>query len=163
MELNFIDPDRDLDANIGIALHIVNHTSKNMRGNPVLTPAKLAAFIFLANHPIILHKLLQQAGRQGIYLDDTEVLNISNKNLNVGDFLDITRSKELLKEMLMRDLVTVKYEGGEVFVDITSKGKTSIGDCTNWSSQRIDYFAKNMKWLANEAVNTIVTRILNKL
>ena len=155
--------DSGLELNIGTALHIIAIASKNRNNKHILTPEKLAVFIFLVEHPVFLNRILCQYDREEIFLEETERINIKDINPTIEDVLDASKIYVLLREMCMRGLVTLQKVSGVIYADITADGQKALGDMISWHSQRIGIFSKHIKYLSNTAGKKLIGDVVRNV
>lgn len=160
---NFFNIGSGLELNIGTALHVIAIASKNRNNKRVLTPEKLAVFVFLVEHPVFLNRILCQYDREEIFLEETEFINIKDINPAIENVLEFSKTYALLREMCMRGLITLQKVSDSICVDLTADGEKTLRELTSWHSQRVGIFSKHLRYLANTDGKKLVSDVVRNV
>ncbi|BCG65738.1 MAG: hypothetical protein methR_P3592 [Methyloprofundus sp.] len=106
-ELPYLYIDDECDFNVAILLLIIDNLALNIRKNYKLDFNKIQFFMYLIRNPSKINKVLEEAGKQQVLLNEKQTYTIESLSVNVDILHDRSKVKFLLKKLASIGLLDV--------------------------------------------------------
>lgn|GEM_PF-5859195 len=157
----FIFPNSELSVQLFRMLVILDNTSLNRNGKPVLNIEKLSVFDFLIQHPYILFSILKdQNKRNNLVLTDVDYNSISREYPNTDSLFSFDSARRTLQILIGHGFCEVNLlEGGSVVFLISDKGEEFVDGVETSYADKLRQFAKELKILQAESYKNLINYI----
>lgn len=158
--LPYIEPDRDLNLNLCIALIIIDKLAESKKGNKILTVDRAQIYVHLALRPKILNDALLRLGKKQISLREDEYYNVNAVSNNSDFFFDRKLIKKIIALIGSIGFLKIDYLEKEGFVlSLTSEGKNYVENLNQPYFIDIKRYSEHMTSLQSVSNNNLIGSI----
>ncbi|MFS1525332.1 ABC-three component system middle component 4 [Microbulbifer sp. 2304DJ12-6] len=151
-KLPYIQPERELNYNLGILLLILRNLAQTPRNKKVLTIDKIRSFYFLVTKPAFLNKVLMLANKRQIAIDDVDYYTVETLSANVDELFDRERLLIMIKILSSKKYLSSEYSRSEGFLfDLTGTGKAIASKLENGYFRKIKLFIEQLSSLQSQS------------
>lgn len=160
-KLPFIIPESEINLRLARLIIIIEILGLTKRGKHVMTFDKLAIFDFLLRNPSHLYEAMKLYGNNNMFdLNEEESSSIDSLFPNRNSLYDYQTIKSLIQLMILSELIMVHFnKTGEIFFEISNKGKEFVGQLESSYLIRIKELSKVMlplQGLSTPQLNKII-------
>ncbi|MES2933083.1 MAG: ABC-three component system middle component 4 [Pseudomonadota bacterium] len=162
-KIPYINPDQDVNINIGILMLVILFLGKSIRGIPLLNNDRLLLFLYIMKNPVILDNVLEQVGRREISLTNIESYSVGSIAVNLDPLFDRAWLKSLLMRLSAMDYLDVTYRKNDGFMYLlTETGRKVAENISGPHFDRLKEYLKNLDTLKSESTPNL-NRLLNNI
>lgn len=162
-KIPYINPDQDVNINIGLLMLVILFLGKSIRGIPLLNNDRLLLFLYIIKNPVILDNVLEQVGRREISLTNVESYSVNSIAINLDPLFDRAWLKSLLMRLSALGYLDVAYRKNDGFMYLLTGTGTAVAENVGGPYfDRIKEYLKNLAALKSESTPNL-NRLLNNI
>ncbi len=108
--LPFVDPDSELNLNLGITLIIICILSKTPKGILKINNERLRIYLYLIKNPTSLNRTLRFLGKPVVKLNELETYSVSSISPNIDPLFDREELHSILRILTSKVLIQAEYK-----------------------------------------------------